>query len=89
MVFIGLVQVTFALKLFASNAMRFVPVNFGFADASVAELNGGNPFHFTPATITILFSQAFQVTNGIADGDHFNVCDGADDFKGCHFECFL
>ena len=32
---IFLFQITFALELFSSDAVRFVPVNFGFADTSV------------------------------------------------------
>ena len=84
MVFIGLIQITFALELFSSDAVRFVPVNFGFSDTSIAELDGGNPFHLSPASITIHFSETWQVADGVANGNHLFIGDVADDREGFH-----
>ncbi len=72
-VFIGLVQVTFAFKLFTSDAVRLVPVDFGFADASIAKLDEGNSLHLAPATVAIKFAETRQVTDGIADGNHSSL----------------
>jgi hypothetical protein len=82
-----LFQITFALELFSSDAMRFVPVNFGFADVSAAELDEGDTLHLSPSSITIKFSETGQVTNGVANGDHFFVCDVADNEEGFHAKC--
>ncbi len=59
-------------------------MNFGFSDTSIAELNKGNSFHLSPASITIQFSESYQIMNGIADSDHIFIGDVTNDFEGRH-----
>lgn len=67
-------------QLFA-DAMRFKPMYLGKAYRIISQANLSNAFQLSPATSTESSTQNWKHTNAISDGDCFNICNFADDFK--------
>jgi hypothetical protein len=69
----------FELELFFSDAMRFVPVDLGFANRTIAKFNGRSPFHLPPLPSTVESRQSAAITESRSRSDDVNRGDFADD----------
>ena len=72
------------LEFFSTDSVCFVPVQFGPSYATVGKANGCDSFEFTPAALTVLFSQAPNFSYGIFNGNGFDISNNVNDLEGLH-----
>ena len=56
-------------------------MDFSSVDGAVSQAYQGYPFEFSPSALAILLMQACQVTDGLSNGNGFNVDNLPNDFE--------
>ncbi len=67
------------LGLFATNAVRFVPVELREAFDAAIKLDPSNALTFSPSGAAVRLSQASDFSNGVAGGDGLDMRDRTQD----------
>jgi hypothetical protein len=62
----------------------FIPVKLGPTGLSIGKTNYSNSFHLSPTPRTIQFFKTDNLSDLMADGNCFDICDLTDNLKRCH-----
>lgn len=71
----------FELEFFLSDAMRFIPVKFSFANRTIGQPYGGDSLHFAPLSAPMLSVKTAAIAHFCSRSDRLDVANLAEDLE--------